>query len=220
MTLYSKWSTGKNIMFASGLVMLLCLVLPWFHLGMVGGLSADLVWEALRNWDEFGSIGALLGSGVSGTLEAMRRAYVLSNLRWLALLPMAYGFFTLFLPSHRYSRKNWCCISALVTIGYVLILTILAASYFTAAAWLFLLASLVFFVGAVVDRPAKPAVDLPPLPSPDAASNSPSAAEKPASNTTERDCPGCGRKNPSQAKFCAACGMSLAQDDKKISLLK
>ena len=80
MTLYSKWSLGKNIMFLAGVVMLICIFIPWSN---VTDLQSQLVGSLSPIYD---------GSEVESMVDMMQRANTMSNLRWLMLIPMATRF--------------------------------------------------------------------------------------------------------------------------------
>ena len=128
MTLYSKWSLGKNIMFLAGVVMLICIFIPWSN---VTDLQSQLVGSLSPIYD---------GSEVESMVDMMQRANTMSNLRWLMLIPMAYPVYCLF--TERY-LKNVCCISALVAILYPILVFVTSTLQRGFLRWLLLCFSLV-----------------------------------------------------------------------------
>jgi hypothetical protein len=194
MTLYSKWSTGKNIMFLSGLVMLICIFIPW-----------NTHSEYNSYFDSFSS---LLGNN-DWLPKDWNNARTMSNLRWLMLIPMAYPVFCLFTEKY---LKNVCCISALVAVLYPILALILGFKYINAAAWIFMVAAIVFFLGTTMANPAAAAPAgtagyVPPvMPQPPVTPVQPVVPPQPAG---EIFCPQCGQKNSADAKFCAKCGRPM-----------
>lgn len=211
MTLYSKWDKGKNIMFLSGVVMLLCLFFSWIGVkDLEGYVDLGRYIEAIKN---LLSTGFDLGEE-GAEIHAIIRAYNASNWRWILLLPMAYPVYCLFATKY---NKNICCVSAIVAVIVAIILLICGFRYMSFAAWLFIIASIVFFAGTAM---AKPGVKVPSVPqAPIAPAQNEARVAPPTLQTAGTDqaaqakpvvyCPQCGKENPGEAGFCSQCGASL-----------
>lgn len=210
MALYSKWSLGKNIMFLAGVVMLICIFIPWSN---VTDLQSQLVGSLSPIYD---------GSEVESMVDMMQRANTMSNLRWLMLIPMAYPVYCLF--TERY-LKNVCCISALVAILYPILAIILGFRYINATAWIFALAAIVFFFGTTMANPKAASLPMPdpsavppvngqaPMPPMQPPVQQPTQPQQgaPVAPQAAADifCPQCGERNKADARFCAKCGYPL-----------
>lgn len=153
MTLYSKWSLGKNIMFIAGIVLLICTFIPWYTLNL-SDLSSGLSRYGSYSGADLEDILGAFGKGASGyrgtALAGVAMASVYNMFRFLVLVFLAYPAVCLF--TRRYN-KLMCCLSAVAMPVTIAILLVLGFRYFNVAAWLAFAASLAFFVGTVMAEP-------------------------------------------------------------------
>lgn len=229
MTLYSKWDKGKNLTFVAGMVMLICIFFTWITIKELDALGISLGDFISRVQVMLSRASSFMDEEALGQAREVMRAYNASCWRWILLAPMAYPVYSLF--TTRY-HKNISCISCIVAFVVSLILIICGIQYMNFAAWLYLVASIVFFVGAVLSKPGMPVKaapapmsgsfkgapmqqnGMPPMP-PDGV-RPPMDAQPPASaqlaallqeNTVF--CPQCGNPNQSDYTFCSKCGHPL-----------
>lgn len=224
MTLYSKWDKGKNLTFIAGVVMLICIFFTWITVKELDALGVSLGDFISRVQMMLSRASSFMDEEALGQAREIMRAYNASCWRWILLVPMAYPVYSLF--TTRYN-KNISCISCIVAFVVSLILIICGIKYMNFAAWLYLVASIVFFVGAVLSKPGMPVQTAPaPMSAPMPQNGMPSmptegvrppmdahpqAGEQFAAPLQENTvfCPQCGTPNQNGSAFCAKCGHPL-----------
>ena len=214
MSLYSKWDKGKNLTFVAGVIMLICIFITWITIKELGALGVSLGDFISRLQLMLNSASSFMDEADLAQAREMIRAYNASCWRWILLVPMVYPVYSLF--TTRYN-KNISCISCIVAFVVGLILIICGIKYMNFAAWLYLVASIVFFVGAVLSKPGMPVpaasasapgrfVGTPMPPKQDT-----QPGVQPAAPLQEDTvfCPQCGTANRHDSTFCAKCGHPL-----------
>lgn len=206
MTLYSKWSTGKNIIFIAGVVLLVCICIPWLQIPSQYKAEWSIVKPLLEHWGSSkGLIGMLAGDQLK-QIETLHRAFVMSNLRFLALLPMAYPIYSLFTEKF---QKKISLISGGVLLLFSLIACIVGFALFNKFLFiLYLAAAIAFCVGIYKTEPK--GIDA-QAPAPDMAFASAPASVGPDATASSSGiyCSTCGAANAADAKFCCKCGKAL-----------
>ena len=229
MTLYSKWEKGKNLTFIAGVVRLICLFFSWITVKELRTLGIGLGDFISRIQGMLNRASIFIDEDALSQAREIMRAYYASCWRWILLLPMAYPVYSLF--TTRYN-KNISCISCIVAFAVSLVLIICGIKYMNFAAWLYLVASIVFFVGAVLSKPGLPvkeaADSMPnglggePVPQNGTPSMPPEGVQPPKDvqpeDTAQPEtplqentvfCPQCGTQNQSGSAFCSKCGHPL-----------
>ena len=150
MTLYSKWSLGKNIMFIAGIVLLICTFMPWDTINLSDMSSGLSRYGSYRySGADLEDILGAFGKGANHYSGAAM-ASVCNMFRFLVLVFLAYPVVCLFTRNY---NKLMCCLSAVAIPVTIAILLVMGFRYFNVAAWLAFAASLAFFVGAVMAEP-------------------------------------------------------------------
>ena len=195
MTLYKKWDIGKNVMFLSGIIMMIALFSSWFYVGKWDKTGLGLPQYFFKNLKDYGDLSSAFEENLANQIKIAHISYNLNNFRWLLLLPIAYPISCLFRTNH---KKSLCCLSALLTVVLSIVAMVFGIRYFNAVPWIFILSSIIFFAGTTM------------------ASETFKDESKLATNTVpiiavspDIFCPQCGTKNISDAKFCLKCGTSL-----------
>jgi len=195
MTLYKKWDIGKNVMFLSGIIMLIALFSSWFYVGKWDKTGLGLSQYFFENMKEYGDLYSAFDENLANQIKIAHISYILNNFRWLLLIPIAYPISCLFRTNY---KKSICCLSALITVVLSIVALVFGIRYFNAVPYIFILSSIVFFAGTTM------------------ASETFKGERKQATNTipiiavsTDVFCPQCGTQNISDAKFCLKCGTSL-----------
>lgn len=148
MTLYSKWSVGKNIMFISGIGMIICLFFAWFSTKQLQGWEVNLLDGYFKQLKDVG----LFGDKTLKNIRPAYYAYKLNKFRYFLYLPMIYPLFCLFVSKY---KKDLCCLSALVNVIASIIFLIIGRGYWNLWAWVFCIFAIIFFMATTVASPVK-----------------------------------------------------------------
>lgn len=198
MTLYSKWSAGKNIAFIGLVVMTVALFIPWLSTGKIEKeLGIVTVDQLVRLFDQLEGLIKLSGSEYVKIVNSFKFVYYVDKFRWLFLIPMIYPAVFLFWSR---AKKNLACISGLIAFLVPLVLLFFAVGIFSVGIWFYIIGALVCFLGCTMDVPVKAVVS-------DAAAVSTAMPQADAS--VKKFCPFCGAQNLKDAAFCENCGKEI-----------
>ena len=207
MTLYSKWSAGKNITFIGLFVMLISLFIPWLSIGkMEEELKIMTVDQLISLFENLDGLVKAMGGEYVKTINSFKFVYYVNRFRWLFLLPMIYPAVFLFWAR---ARKTVACLSSLVAFLVPLVMFFFAIGIFNAGIWVYIIGALVCFLGCTMDVPVKATAQTAKVP---ASMSVPSAGEPSVQAVSgKKFCPSCGAQNLQDAKFCESCGKEFPQ---------
>lgn len=192
MTLYNKWDKEHNLIFITGVILIILLLGSWVSKKAMDSYEYIYFDDYIKGIKE---IISWLGLSGKEAREVTRfyNAYNINRFRLVLILPLVYPMIILFGVKF---KKTLCCLSALVNVVLTGIFIFMGFGRWNIRIWFFLILSILFFLICTMSKEIKSEVPFQPT-----QTNVPSSGGS-------KFCTSCGAVMDANAKFCPKCGKS------------